>query len=221
MSLIQDYPLAVSGGIAIIAGLASYAAYLWWQVKQLATHQNDEQLDTLSKRNTRLKHDIFTIAWAIKEKQCELSEGCIRICILIDHIYERDGQPTSDIENRDNFLEKLPGVSALYEKIKDLPTHEKRNQLDKKEKRKQDFQRWKDEAEHKEQIMKDVEWLHQAFQESAEAFAADPAAFNIDIQMGKAPSQPKKTEADSAPEVKNAADSLGVGTFDPSQHTKH
>lgn len=216
MSLIQDYPLVVSGAAVIILGLSGYAAYLWWQVTQQVSEQSNEQLDTLRKRNTRLKHDIFTIAWAIREEQCDLSEGCIRISILIDHIYEQNGQPTSDVDSRDNFLEKLPGIAALYDKIKDLPTHEKRNKLDKREKRKQDFQRWKDEAEHKEQILKDVKWIQTEFQTSAEAFAEDPAAYDIDIQMAKAKQPtPEVTQADST------SNSLGVGTFNPSKHTKH
>lgn len=217
MSLLQDYPLIVSAAVLIILGLAGYATYLLWLVKQQTSQQSNSQLETLHKRNTRLKHDIFTIAWAIKDGQCDLSEGCIRICILVDHIYEKAGSPTSNIEERDNFLEKLPGIAALYEKIKDLPTHEKRNQLDKREKRKQDYQRWKDEAEHKEQIMQDVVWLQETFKESAEAFAADPSAFEIDVQMAKAsPSkeQPKVSDPTSD-------DSLGVATFNPSQHTKH
>lgn len=216
MSLMQEYPLIVFTAVAIVIGLAIYAAYLLQKVKQQTNQQVNEQSNTLYKRNTRLKHDIFTIAWAMKDEQCDLSEGCIRVCILIDHIYEQAGQPTTDLENRDNFLEKLPGIAALYEKIKDLPTHEKRKKLDKRELRKQDFQRWKDEAEHKPQILQDIQWLQEAFKASADAFSANPAAFDIDLQMAKA----KQTPVAPATE-ESTADDLGVGTFNPSQHTKH
>lgn len=216
MSLMQEYPLIVITAVAIIIGLAIYAAYLLQKVKQQANQKSNEQSNTLYKRNTRLKHDIFTIAWAMRDEQCDLSEGCIRVCILIDHIYEQAGQPTTDLENRDNYLEKLPGIAALYEKIKDLPTHEKRKKLDKRELRKQDFQRWKDEAEHKPQILQDIQWLQEAFKASADAFTANPAAFDIDLQMAKA-KQPTVAPATE----ESTADDLGVGTFNPSQHTKH
>ena len=130
----------------IIAGLSFYLGRLLMQLKQVKQAQQQQ----ITKRNTKLTEDIYTIAWAMQEGQCEPSEGCLRIWVLLDHVAE---EPKPDNQQR------YPGIFALYDKIKDLPTHSARKALPKLELRKMDAQRLIHEQEFKTLIDADVSQL--------------------------------------------------------------
>ena len=135
--------IALIAGSIIIAGLSFYLGRLLMQLKQIKQAQQQQ----ITKRNNKLSEDIYTIAWAMQEGQCDSSEGCLRIWVLLDHIIE---EPKGDNQQR------YPGIFALYDKIKDLPTHNARKELPKKELRKMDAERLNYEQEFKALIDADV-----------------------------------------------------------------
>lgn len=134
----------------IIAGLSFYLGRLLMQIKQVKQAQQQQ----ISKRNSKLSEDIYTIAWAMQEGQCDASEGCLRIWVLLDHIFE---QPKPDNQQR------YPGIFALYDKIKDLPTHSARKALPKKALREMDQERLVNEQTFKTLIDTDVAQLIERF----------------------------------------------------------
>lgn len=140
-------------GLIIVIGLAYYAGQLLWQVKQKSVLE----LEQKNKRLTYLTDSISHIAKAMKAEQCEISEGVLRIWVLLDHYNSEQEQPKQ-------YPDLYPGFASLYDVIKDMPTHDARKRQGKQERFKMDVQRWDAEKEFKEQIVLDVDGIMQEFQ---------------------------------------------------------
>lgn len=132
-------------GVILVVGLAFYAGQLLWQVKQQGIVEQEQK----EKRLKYLTDSISLIAKAMKEEQCELSEGVLRVWVLLDHY-------NSEQEAPKDYPVLYPGFAALYDVIKDMPTHEARKKQNKKEKFKMDVARWDAEKEHNDQIVTDI-----------------------------------------------------------------
>ncbi|MCF6438512.1 DUF2489 domain-containing protein [Pseudoalteromonas luteoviolacea] len=171
MSTIWVVALVV--GALIVAGLAFYAGKLLWQLKvqkDTIAKLKEEQAKKLEKsrqeRNGKLADSINLIAKAMKQKQCEYSEGCLRVWVLISQ-YSFDSEVV---------LEKTyPGVFEMYDEVKEMPTHDARKKYSKKEIFKMDTQRWRAEERLEEQILKDCDKL-------LEEFKALPGSENVVFQ---------------------------------------
>ena len=142
--------IALVIGAAIIAGLAFYLGRLLMLIKE----GERRRAEKTAERNKTLAESIHTIAWAMRDGQCDLSEGCLRVWVLLDHI-EQDNKP--------NQAELYPGVFKLYDKIKDMPTHEARKKYKKQEIMKMDMERWNFEADFKDQIEQDIARLIETY----------------------------------------------------------
>lgn len=134
--------------IIVVAGLAFYAGQLLWQVQE----QKKQQLKEKNKRIKYLTDSISFIAKAMKEEQCEYSEGVLRIWVLLEHHNREVPEPK-------DYQEIYPGFASLYGVIKDMPTHEARKKYSKQDVAKMDMKRWRAEKEFEEQIGKDIEQL--------------------------------------------------------------
>ena len=140
--------LIIAVAVIIVAGLAFYAGQLLWQVQE----QKKQQQSKLDKRILYLTDSIRHIAQAMKAEQCEYSEVVLRIWVLLEH-HNRD--TSSDFD----YVATYPGFAGLYDVIKDMPTHEARKRLDKKERAKLDMKRWRAEEQFGQAIEKDLELL--------------------------------------------------------------
>ena len=76
-------------GVILVAGLAFYAGQLLWQLKQQKLVQQEQK----DKRLKYLTDSISLIAKAMKEEQCELSEGVLRVWVLLDHYNSEQAVP--------------------------------------------------------------------------------------------------------------------------------
>lgn len=135
----------------IIAALAFYAGSLLWQLQQ----QNRQQQQQKSDKEQYLRDSITLICKAMLEQQCELSEGALRLWVLLDHLVPQR-QPDPVIT--------YPGLHQMYQVVKDMPTHNARKQQDKVLTRHQDNVRLKAEQELKDFILADTAALLQRFQ---------------------------------------------------------
>lgn len=133
-------------GTLIIAGLAYYAGLLLAQLRQ----QRQVRDSALAKRNANLYESIETIAFAMQQEQCPLSEGALRITVLLDHLA---------IPGKPDFEAVYPAIHEMYHRIKHMPTHDARNQHPRKDIRKMDDQREGYEKELEEGIQQDVSQL--------------------------------------------------------------
>lgn len=142
-------------GIAIIAGLSIYAGRL---VHQL--HQQKKALrEAQAKHQHYLHQSIETIALAMQQEQCPLSEGCIRIAVLLDNLPEAEAA---------QYQEAYPHIHKMYERIQHMPTHEARKQRPRNEIMRLDREREMYEAEMEQDIQQDVQailtWVRQVKQ---------------------------------------------------------
>ncbi|WP_113721049.1 DUF2489 domain-containing protein [Aeromonas salmonicida] len=138
--------LAASLGGLILLGLAVYAGTLLARLKR----QRDMQQLAIAARNERILDSVRVIAHVVRDGQCDYSEGAIRLTNLLDALQIKEGRV---------FASEFPGLYSLYEKVKEMPTHEARRALKRNEVMKMDLERSGYEAELEAQILKDVAQL--------------------------------------------------------------
>jgi hypothetical protein len=138
--------IAVALGAIIILGLSVYAARLLMQIKA----QNERSQTARQKRIDSMTVSIQTIAFAMQQQQCDLSEGAIRICRLLEAM---------PLNPQPEYSEHYPALHSLFDKVKDYPTHDARKELSKTERREQDKERGQIESELESTILIEVEKL--------------------------------------------------------------
>ena len=162
--------LALCVGAVIIAGLAFYAGQLLYKLraqKQLIAKERAKQqaklVQSRIERNAKLADSIHLIARAMHQEQCEFSEGCLRIWVLMSQY---------SFEHDDDLAISYPGIFAMYEVVKEMPTHDARKKYSKKEIFKLDSARWRAEESNADAIKADCEKI-------IEDFKAAPGSENV------------------------------------------
>lgn len=139
--------------IIIIASLAFYAGKL---LKQLSAQKQAQQQAELAHQQALAKHDhkvlasVKIIVRAMQEEQCDFSEGCWRLSVLLD-----------SLKLSSELSQQFPAIYKLYNEIKHLSILEDRKQLDKKQRMKQDYQRITLEGQYHSKIVSDLDLLQQ------------------------------------------------------------
>ncbi|PAJ72699.1 hypothetical protein CJF42_19810 [Pseudoalteromonas sp. NBT06-2] len=155
-------------GALIVASLAFYAGTLLRQLKQQNKNvaaNNAKWQEQRKKKNIKLADSINLIAKAMKEKQCEYSEGCLRVWVLMSQ-YRFDSD--------ENIEQQYPAILKMYDVVKEMPTHDARKKYSKKEIFKMDSARWKAEKDLEDEIQKDLDKI-------VLEFKADPNAKTISV----------------------------------------
>jgi len=134
--------------LGIVVGLAVIAALCWFILKkshELKTHQKQIALKEAQQAEQReyLTDSIKVIAMSMLDDQVELSEGCIRVKVLIDHL-------DAAMHELDDF--KI--FDIMYRATEHMPTHDARKQVDKNFINKLDQQRFALEQKHRVSIRK-------------------------------------------------------------------
>lgn len=138
--------VAFSFASLLIVGLSFYLGRLLWLLKQ----QKAAQQLKVKKKNDYLFESLDVIARAMKEGQCELSEGALRSWVLLDHL---------QLEHKPDMQNKFPAIFQMYELVKDMPTHQARKERDKKEIRQLDHIRQQAEIDLNDALLQDVDLL--------------------------------------------------------------
>ncbi|MFC3094197.1 DUF2489 domain-containing protein [Alteromonas sediminis] len=131
-------------GALIIAALAFYAGRLLFLLKK----QNERQAVARQKRVATITESVTTIAMAMSQQQCDLSEGAIRICRLLDAL---------PLDPKPDYDQRFPHIYGLFIKVSGFDTHEARMALDKRERRRQDRAREEIEAEYESRVLGELE----------------------------------------------------------------
>ncbi|MEO9943729.1 MAG: DUF2489 domain-containing protein [Paraglaciecola sp.] len=132
--------------LIVIGALAFYAGSLLFQLKV----QTQRKENTAKLRIEKIIESIQTIALAIEQQQCNLSEGCIRLVHLLECL---------PVSNKPNVNEQYPALYELFIAVEHLPTHDKRKAQSKKETFKQDVFREELEAKLSSKILNEVSTL--------------------------------------------------------------
>jgi hypothetical protein len=136
--------IVIASSIVVI--LAFYAGSLIFKLRtqrKLRNQKTQQRIDNISE-------SIQTIAKALEQQQCNLSEGCIRLFHLLEAL---------PVKDKPDFSQQFTGLYSLYEQVKDFPTHDVRKSQSKNETKQQDLQREELEAQLEYQILKDVSVL--------------------------------------------------------------
>ena len=137
------YLVIVSIAALIIAGLAFYAGKLLF----LLSKQNERQKQTRLKRVNNMVESIETIVKAMTQQQCELSEGVIRVCNLLEAL---------PLESQPDYSVKFPSIFTLFNAISQFDTLEARQALDKQTRRAQDKQRHEVESQYESSVLDEL-----------------------------------------------------------------
>ena len=139
----------------IIFALSIYLGVLVSKIRrnsqQIESRANeiDKQIE---ERAVYYKESIIIICKATIQKQCELSEACIRIKKILEYF--------PSIEKNNDY--KV--FQEMYNEIKDFPTHAARNELSKKEIFGQDQRRLKIEQKYQEKMLVGLKVLQNQFE---------------------------------------------------------
>ena len=148
--------LAVTADVIIIA-LAFYAGTLMNKIRvQKIRHKvvenelNAQKELKQQQRNDNICESIRFIARATAQKQCNVSEAAIRLVVLLETLILQ--QPV-------NIAKNYPALSELFDKVKDMPTHDARKKLAVKKLKMMDMRREVFEAELEDRIITEAKQL--------------------------------------------------------------
>ena len=139
-------------GVLIIAGLAFYAGRLLSQVKAQENKREQAQKEhqkNLAAHDVKVLDSVVIIVRAMKEEQCDISEGCWRLSVLLD-----------SLKTSENLSLQFPAIFELYQRISHMPILEERKKLAKKERMKLDLERTKVENELYSDVFANLDLLH-------------------------------------------------------------
>lgn len=143
--------LVIAVGSLIVAGLAFYLGQLLFQIhqqklqyqQQLAEHERKQ-----AEHQQYLLDSITLISRATLEGQCEYSEAALRVWVLLENFQPELAQAC-----------RFPALFEMYDCVKEMPTHEARKALDKKELRRQDHTRQQLEIKLADGLQQDFKQL--------------------------------------------------------------
>jgi hypothetical protein len=147
----EEYQTFIYTFLAVIVFvLATYLGFLLNKIRIQKKIQelNEKEIELLrSEREQSIKESIRILARAVINKQCEVSEGCLRIKKLLELI-ELDINTT-----------EIAPIETVYDEIKDFAYLDARDALTKQEKFSQDKQRFAIENKHQDAVVKACEGL--------------------------------------------------------------
>ncbi|WP_243834651.1 DUF2489 domain-containing protein [Psychromonas algarum] len=139
--------------VVIIVGLAFYAGILINKIKKqkaktllIEQAQEQEKQQKIQDRNNNIAESIRFIAKATLQKQCNISEAAIRLTVLLE---------TLQLKTAIDIPATYPALNAMYEKVKDMPTHDERKARPVKEIKLLDMKREIFEAEMEAAIIEE------------------------------------------------------------------
>lgn len=133
--------LLLALGLLIIVGMSAYAVKLLRALKSQKQALENARVE----RVKRLKESIEIIARAMQNGDCNLSEGAIRLKMLLDPLGIK--------------IASYPAMGELYEVVKEMPTHQARTTLKKNERMRLDLTRESAEAELEAKITLELDQL--------------------------------------------------------------
>ena len=139
--------------VVVIMVLAFYTGFLLNKINmhkkkvlRMEQQQAEFKKQKIQERNNNIIESIRFIAKATMQKQCNVSEAAIRLTVLLE---------TLQLANPIDITGTYPALSAMFEKVKDMPTHEERKNHPVKEIKIMDMKREVFEVEMEADIIKE------------------------------------------------------------------
>ena len=147
--ILENFYLYLSILVFLIFVLSIGVTFYYLKYKRVLKDATDKAIESQEKEEQRVDYineSLRIISLACIQEQCEVSEACIRIRMLITRV---DHIPADD----------FPYIFEMYEKIKHFKTHEARKAMNKQERYNEDKLRFKMEAEFGQKIKEECEAL--------------------------------------------------------------
>ncbi|KZY82260.1 hypothetical protein A3741_32365, partial [Oleiphilus sp. HI0069] len=123
--------LAIVVGSLVSIFLFRFSFKTWNKIQRIEDAKK-AYLEEVAEKKDKALNSIKVIAQCMLDEQVELSEGCIRIKVLLDHL-----APNLHEDERFSVFIKM------YDALEHMPTHEARKQTDKRVIFKLDQERFK------------------------------------------------------------------------------
>ncbi|MFT5592892.1 MAG: hypothetical protein ACI8SR_001258 [Oceanicoccus sp.] len=134
--------------LLILSAIAGYYLFKLRKAKQLQAKKIQQNQDAWQKHRNELASDLRFIANSMLQGQCEITEGCLRIVVLMDRL--------------DDTLQHKPEFKTIqshFAQTINMPTHEAYKALPKQEQFKQDKLRFNLEEQHKKHVLLEAKTL--------------------------------------------------------------
>jgi len=141
----------ITAAIIIVIALAATAAYYLIKLKQARRIQRKAIADgeaAWRKKQEEIASDIRFIANAMVQEQCEITEGCMRLTVLMDRLDENL-----------RFQPEYTAIRAHFEATAHMPTHDTYKALKPKQRFALDKERFELEEKNKQSVLKDAKIL--------------------------------------------------------------
>lgn len=135
-------------GILILLSMVGYAVYLWAKLKKqkyIEKEMRRQMAEAQKERLTKIVESVDVITRAMLVEQCDLSEGVLRLKVLLDVLGQK--------------LSTYPAMWELYEFVQDMPILAERKNLKRNERMRQDLAREAKEAVLCDQIKAECQQL--------------------------------------------------------------
>ena len=151
----MNVTLLATAGSVIIAGLASYAGYLLFKLKQQKARQLRQQQVAIDKRNANIFESVNLLCLAGIQQQCDLAEISIRLYNIMDYVQG---------EARLDFAQEFPAITQLFHIVNPMARGEERQKLPKQERMRQNLERHKAESRLEAAIIAELQRLREKVQ---------------------------------------------------------
>jgi hypothetical protein len=138
-----------AGLSVVVVALAAVAAWLWIKVWRLNQQQakvqellQQRQSETEQNRIDYIYESLNVIASAVLDKQCSVTEGCIRMAVLLDNL-------PLDCDTKHRFSV----LFEVYNATRHIPTHSSWKALDRKSQRRFEQEMMSLEQQHDDAVM--------------------------------------------------------------------
>ncbi len=137
--------------LAFVAGILWYK--VWLKTKQDKVTEQLQRANSAEQEQKRLDYlneSINVIAAAVLDEQCPLTEGCIRIAVLMDNL-------SLDCEAKHHYSV----LFEIYNATRHIPTHSQWKSLDRAEQRRYQQEMFALEKQHHTEVMELMESIKQ------------------------------------------------------------
>jgi hypothetical protein len=144
--------LLIALGGAIVLALAVYAGWLWWRLLSQKRRRETHNAEVLAETEADLARSIAVIADGLLTRELNLSEGAIRLKVLLDHWHA----PASG-------QDAYPAIYSLFLSTSTMPRAEERDKRSKAEIRRLDREREVLEVAARDDVLDEAARLRERF----------------------------------------------------------
>lgn len=144
--------VAVVAALLLIAALAGYAVWLWWRVASQKREREVHNAGVLAETEADLASSIAIIADSLLTRELNLSEGAIRLKVLLDHWYA-PGSGQGD----------YPAIYRLFLATSTMPRGEQRDAFPRRAIQRLDRDREMLEVEARDDVLREAARLQTNF----------------------------------------------------------